>query len=208
MCPMTLPNKQWRRVLLMLVLLLAAWQLAGAGWIHAKAMLAQHLLARAWEHTREEGVPHKPWPWADTWPAARLQAPALGADYHVLAGTSGQALAFGPGLHEAFDGSAERWTVIAGHRDTHFRFLQALQPGMTLRLEDIAGRVRHFRVVAIRVVDSRVETLQPPASGADGLLLVTCYPFDSWQTNGPLRYVVEAQPSPAARRPVRDSGDG
>lgn len=208
MCLMTLPSRRRRRVLLWLVLLLAAWQLAGAGWIHAKAMLAQHLLARAWEDTREDGRPHKPWPWADTWPAARLEAPALGADYHVLAGTTGQALAFGPGLHEVFNGSAGRWTVIAGHRDTHFRFLQALQPGMTLRLEGIAGPVRHFRVVSARVVDSRVETLQPPAPDADGLLLVTCYPFDSWQPNGPLRYVVEAQPSPANRRFARDPGDG
>ena len=48
MCLMTPPTKQQRRVLLLLVLLLAAWQLADAGWIHAKAMLAQHLLARAW----------------------------------------------------------------------------------------------------------------------------------------------------------------
>ena len=45
------------------LLLLAGWQLAGAGWIHAKGVLAQHLLARAWREAVLTGVAPKPWPW-------------------------------------------------------------------------------------------------------------------------------------------------
>ena len=127
-----------RRPALVLVLLLAGWQLWGAAWIHTKAALAQYLLVRAWDSAQREGEAQKPWPWADTWPVARLQLPTLDADYRVLAGTSGQALAFGPGLHEVFDGAGGRWAVIAGHRDTHFGFLQSVQPGMALWLEDMA----------------------------------------------------------------------
>lgn len=197
-----------RRPALVLLLLLAGWQLWGAAWIHTKAALAQYLLVRAWDSAQREGEAQKPWPWADTWPVARLQLPTLAADYRVLAGTSGQALAFGPGLHEVFDGAGGRWAVIAGHRDTHFQFLQSVQPGMALWLEDMAGSVRTFQVASVRVVDSRVETLQPPSAGPAGLLLVTCYPFNDWRPNGPLRYVVEAIPSPAVRPLARGSMDG
>ncbi len=72
--------------------------LVGQGlWIHAKALLAQVLLERAFEQTLATGAPVKPWPWADTWPVARIEFPRLGKSVIVLAGSSGQALAFGPG---------------------------------------------------------------------------------------------------------------
>lgn len=53
-------------------------------WIPAKAVLAQVLLQYAWTQTVDAGGPngtdpaaiHRPWPWADTWPVARLRAPA------------------------------------------------------------------------------------------------------------------------------------
>ena len=52
---------------------------AGAGWIHAKAMLAQVLLERSWQARLAGGDAGaaKPWPWADTAPVARLQVPRL-----------------------------------------------------------------------------------------------------------------------------------
>jgi len=183
------------------LLLLAGWQLGSAGWIHVKALLAQHLLARAWSEAATTRVPQKPWPWADTWPVARLRVPDLQVQQYILAGTSGQALAFGPGMHEAFSGSPGNWTVLAGHRDTHFAFLWALEPGMLLSLEFAGGELRQYRVQSVRVVDSRYESLDPPVVGSPHLLLVTCYPFASGDVNGPLRYVVVA-------RSTRDSRSG
>ncbi|HEY9118841.1 MAG TPA: class GN sortase, partial [Marinobacter sp.] len=44
----------------------------------------------------------------------------------------------------------------------------------------------------IRVVDSRHEQINTAQLPQDSLLLVTCYPFDGLESNGPLRYVVEA----------------
>jgi sortase A len=175
------------------LLLLAGWQLGSAGWIHVKALLAQHLLAKAWSEASATGLQQKPWPWADTWPVARLRVPGLHVQRYILAGTSGQALAFGPGMHEAFSGSAGNWTVLAGHRDTHFSFLQALEAGMLLSLELAGGEMREYRVQSIRVVDTRHESLNPPAMADPHLLLVTCYPFASGDVNGPLRYVVAAR---------------
>jgi len=72
--------------------------LLGQGaWIQAKAVLAQILLERAFAETLATGRDAKPWSWADTWPVARVEAPRLGRSAIVLHGSSGQALAFGPG---------------------------------------------------------------------------------------------------------------
>src|SRR5260370_2399014 len=79
------------------VLALAGLVLFGQGiYIHAKALLAQVLLQRAFAETMAGGQPTKPWSWADTWPVARIEVKRLHASAIVLAGSSGQALALGP----------------------------------------------------------------------------------------------------------------
>ena len=80
--------------------------------------------------------------------------------------------------------------LLAGHRDTHFAWLAAVAPGDRLQLTDRAGTTRHYEVVRQRVLDSRAGPLQ--AGLADGLVLVTCFPFDAVVAGGRLRYVVEA----------------
>src|SRR5271166_1813896 len=59
-------------------------------WIHAKALLAQILLDRAFAASLATGRHVKPWPWADTWPIARIEVPRLGASVIALHGSSGQ----------------------------------------------------------------------------------------------------------------------
>jgi sortase A len=82
--------------------------------------------------------------------------------------------------------------VIAGHRDTHFRGLQHLETGSRVRLQSRNGDWRAFRVDRIRIVDSRHEQINTAQLPPDSLLLVTCYPFNGLENNGPLRFVVEA----------------
>ena len=65
---------------------------ANGMWIHGKALLAQTLLQRAWAQTQVRGESVKPWPWADTWPVARLQA--AGPDTAVLLPEDGDEAAF------------------------------------------------------------------------------------------------------------------
>ena len=185
------------------VALLAAalWQGAGAALIHAKAWLAPLLIDHAWSRSLATGgAAVKPWPWADIWPVAKLRAPDQGVERMVLAGDSGNALAFGPGhaIASAPLGSAGL-AVIGGHRDTHFAFLRNLRPGDLLELQLADGRWRRYRARAGRVVDARRERLQPQP-GREALLLVTCYPFDAVFAGGPLRYAVRA--TPAAAQPI------
>ncbi|MFB9067426.1 class GN sortase [Pseudofulvimonas gallinarii] len=182
-----------RRLAVVLLSAAALSCLAHAGWIHAKAMLAQVLLERAWNETLAEGGTHRPWPWADTWPVAKIHAPRLRQAQIVLAGDDGRALAFGPGWAQA-SGVPGRGgiTVISGHRDTHFAWLAQLQAGDRLQLDGVHG-TRSYAVTGTRVADSRHERIDVH-SGDDRLLLVTCWPFDAVVPGGPLRYVVSAQP--------------
>jgi len=109
-----------------LLLALIGLILFGQGaYIHAKALVAQVLLDRAFDKTIATGQATKPWSWADTWPVARIEVKRLHARAIVLAGSSGQALAFGPGHVERTADAGERGVAIySAHRDTHFAFLQ------------------------------------------------------------------------------------
>lgn len=167
-----------------------------AGYLHAKAWLAQVLLREAWAESQSSGAAHKPWPWADTHPVARLAVPAHGVEQIVLAGDAGRTLAFGPGWAESSALPGTRGTpVISGHRDTHFAFLEDLAVGDAIELDGARGRAM-YRVVDTQVVDSRDHRIAPGAH--DGLLLVTCWPFDAVAPGGPLRYVVRAERVDAA----------
>jgi sortase A len=187
--------KQFRaRLLFFGLIMLAVGFGAAAGRIYLKAWLAQRLLHRAWAATQAEGGPVKPWPWADTWPIARLSMPGRGIDLIVLADASGRSMAFGPGLvaGTAPPGAVGN-TVLSGHRDTQFRFLKDLRPGERMRLEAADGSQRDYAVIETLIVDAHaVEILWD--TGDAQLTLVTCYPFDAIAPGGPLRYVVRASP--------------
>ncbi len=174
------------------LLALGFWNLGQGAYIPAKAWLAQELMQRAWLRVTAGDDRAAPWPWADTWPVARLSAEGRDVDLIVLAGGSGRTLAFGPGHLEAsaLPGEAGN-TVIAGHRDTHFAFLRDVEAGELLGLESIDGERHVYQVTGTDVVDSRTGSLVLD-TGVATLTLVTCYPFDTLEPGGPYRYVVTA----------------
>ena len=80
---------------------------------------------------------------------------------------------------------------MAGHRDTHFAFLEHLGVGDRLWLETPDGAMHRYGVRGKGVVhESDTSPLEPAAEPV--LTLVTCFPFDAIQPGGPLRYVVRA----------------
>ena len=167
--------------------------LGQGAYIPVKAWLAQELMLKAWSRMQSGESRVTPWPWADTWPIARLTAKAGNVDLIVLAGGSGRTLAFGPGHlgASAMPGEVGN-TVIAGHRDTHFQFLKNVQAGEVLKLESGRGLEHTYEVVGVDIVDSRKASLSLDTDSAM-LTLVTCYPFDAIDVGGPLRYVVTAR---------------
>jgi sortase A len=175
-----------------IVLALTGLVLLGQGaWIHAKALLAQVLLERAFGETIATGHETKPWSWADTWPIARIEVKRLQASAIVLAGSSGQALAFGPGHVERTPDAGERGiAVYSAHRDTHFRFLKDVAIGDEIDVTRRDGSTFRYRVTATSVVRYDASGIDPLASGYE-LALSTCWPLDA-VTPGPMRYVVHA----------------
>jgi sortase A len=174
------------------LILLAGLLLFGQGaYIHAKALLAQVLLERAFATTIATGQPTKPWSWADTWPVARIEVKRLDASTIALAGSSGQALAFGPGHVELTANAGERGVAIySAHRDTHFRFLKDVVTNDIIDVVRSDGRRFRYRVDGTSVVRFDASGIDPSSGGYE-LVLSTCWPFGSL-TPGPERYLVHA----------------
>ena len=182
-----------RTIVTVVMLSLATWQFGQAAYIHAKALLAQYLLRDAWQHTLNGQRQVKPWPWADTWPVARMRVPAHEIDLIVLAGDGGRTLAFGPGYRF---GTAEIGapgnTMISAHRDTHFEFLKDITAGESIYVQLKNGKSKHYRIVSTEIVDENTAVIRTNDQHSS-LTLVTCYPFDAVVPGGPLRYIVVAE---------------
>lgn len=171
--------KHKARILIVMSLIVAGVGFAGVGlWIPMKAALAEILLEKAWEETRQgnrkgnSSQPTKPWPWADTWPVAKLTL--RGESLYVLAAAGGQSLAFGP---SHVRGSAQPGTfgtsVIAAHRDTHFKPLQNVQLGDVVNIERPDGTSLNYKINRTRVLE-RPHLVLPREDGIDRVVLVTC----------------------------------
>lgn len=161
-------------------------------WMHAKASLAQLLLERAFAQTLATGADTKPWSWADTWPIARIEVPRLKANAIVLHGSSGQALAFGPGHVETTPQAGSPGTAVySAHRDTHFRFLKDVVAGDLIVVSLRTGETHRFRVTHTSVVRWDQSGIDPFADGQH-LILATCWPLDA-KFAGPMRYLVHAE---------------
>ena len=205
-------HKQIRNLATIVIVLLftaSLWQLAAANWIQGKAIVAQHLLNHSWNETlinskpldTNQPVMHKPWPWADTWPVAKLIVPQYGIEQIILAGDSGSSLAFGPGYSLASARpNTTGTTMISGHRDTHFGFLKNLKLNDILLIQTADSTVS-YRIIDIQIVDSQLFSLQPD-SHEKNLVLVTCYPFDALTAGGTSRYLVYASAIPKNTNPL------
>jgi len=181
------------RILPVIMFALAIWQLGQGSYIYAKAQLAQYLIASAWQKSDGDSTQIKPWSWADMWPVARLVVPQHKIDQYVLAGASGESLAFGPGY--VFASAAPTTsgnTLIAAHRDTHFSFLKELKKGEVLTIYNQQGQRRDYVVQDMRVVDKDDIAWINAENYQYQLTLATCYPFNALKAGGRLRYVVRA----------------
>ena len=185
------------RIISGLLLMLGLFQGGQGGWIYAKAWLAGLMVEKAWTRTLEGEDRVRPWPWADTWPVARLSFPKYGSDMVVLEGASGRILAFAPGhLHGTATPGEDGACVVAGHRDTHFSVLEHLQQGDPIEVEGAGGSKHSYRVRESAVLHKDDVWALAPIGGAE-LILVTCWPFDAVIPGGSGRYVIWADRSPA-----------
>lgn len=186
-------NSRMTRSAAAFLLGLAGLVLFGQGaYVHAKALVAQVLLKRAFSETLVANRNVKPWPWADTWPVARIEIKRLGASTIVLEGSSGQALAFGPGHVELTPEAGERGVAIySAHRDTHFRFLKDVKIGDEILITRRDGKKFRYRIDGASVVRFDASGIDPLTGGYE-VVLSTCWPLEA-VTPGPMRYVVHGE---------------
>ncbi|MEM8815933.1 MAG: class D sortase [Pseudomonadota bacterium] len=159
----------------------------------AEMAVLQQLLRDAWEHNGYEDVIRLEERCPGAFPVFRLLAEKGDVDLVVLAGNSGRTLALGPGYlgTSALPGKRGN-TVIAGRRDTHFRFLSGLAVDDSIVIETLSGDKHLYRVIGLDVVDARRSSvvLDTPRSM---LTLVTGYPFDPAEPGDRQRFVVTAK---------------
>lgn len=187
------------RLLMAGLLVLGGWHLGHGAYLMAKAELAQWLLDRAWQEMQNQAQQSEgswqsipPWPWADTFPMAKLRWHNQAQEMVILEGASGRNLAFGPAhMSATVQPGQPGVSVIGGHRDTHFEFLQHVLLGDEFSIESINGDHYRFQVKEIIIADVR-ESKIPLQSSVAKVVLVACYPFDDWQAGSPLRYLVVA----------------
>ena len=169
---------------ILMLLLTSTW--GQAGYYVAKAHLAQHLIAQAWEQQLNHGEIVAPWSWADTYPIAKLTLDD-GYPLYVLAGANNRNLAFGPVLLTSDITSPN--IAIAAHNDSHFASLEHVAVGDTIRLE-FEGMRKVYQVEHIRIIDQHDVHILSQYAGQQ-VTLITCYPFETEVSSTNLRYVVQ-----------------
>lgn len=184
-------KKYFLHLMFIFLPLCGLWNIGNVTYLHLKASLAQTLLQMAWADTLNGQQQVKAWPWADTWPVGHLNVPKLNIDRIVLAGATGEAMAFGPGRF--FIGDRQHATLIAGHRDTHFAFLNKLTLGDEVQFQDKEGKLLRYEINK-RLIADKDQTQILANYPNDYLVLVTCYPFHTFATRSDQRLLLVAKP--------------
>jgi len=171
-----------------------------ASWLPAKALLSEQLISYSWHQTIDLQQKIKPWPWADTYPIAELSFLRLNKSIVVLNGGDPTTLAFSAGAIAPFNqANSTQPFVVAGHRDSHFSFLDEVFMNDIISLADKHGQSQLYQVEAIDIVDASTGEL-PVLADDSSLVLITCYPFTSIRNAATLtgndkneRYVITAK---------------
>lgn len=158
---------------------------ARAMWDEAQARYTVVLAEADYDHRgRAESV-------ATGEPVARLIIPSIGLDEIVLEGVDRDELNAGPGHlpGSAFPGEPGN-SIVSAHRDRHFRHLDQLEVGDTIRTES------GIHNVTWRIISKRVVTKESPAlfsATHATLTLTTCWPI-RYLGPAPDRLIITAEP--------------
>jgi sortase A len=120
----------------------------------------------------------------------RVTIPRLHLSAIVREGTSSKTLSLAAGHIPGTSLPGTKGNVaVAGHRDTLFRGLQAIERDDLIEFETLEGRF-HYKVESTEVVKPEHVGVLNPGRNPE-LTLVTCYPFD-YVGPAPDRFIVKA----------------
>ncbi|TPH12139.1 class GN sortase [Litorilituus lipolyticus] len=164
-----------------------------SAWLPCKAWLSQQLINYSWHQSQGTAKQITPWPWADTHPVAKMVIARLNKELIILQGVDPTTLAFSAGaMHQYSRLALNKPFVIAGHKDSHFSFLQDLQMKDIISLTDKEGKNQLYQVEHMEIIDSEEQALKIIEQDPN-LVLITCYPFNPLESGGSLRYVITAK---------------
>jgi len=183
----------WLRRLVITLCVVSFLTIAHSLHLPTKAWLSQALIAYSWKVTQNTKKPSQPWPWADTQTIAKMDIVRINKSMILLKGVDPTTLAFSAGvMHQYSTLNNDQPYVVAGHRDTHFSFLQEIQIQDVIKIEDINGNKQSYKVESVNIIDSEQSPLLLNISKPE-LILITCYPFNAIRAGGSLRYMVKAK---------------
>ena len=160
--------------------------------IEFKAQVSQKLLQYAWDKTIKTGKNQRPWKSFDGSPVFRLMIPSHDVDQVVLAGTSGQSLAFGPAFHEESNLPGSGGTIaLSSHRDSHGAYIKQLKKGDMIKLQDRSQKWYSYTIKNFDILNVRSDKIFT-TNDKEVLLIITCYPFKGITSDTHLRYIVSA----------------
>jgi sortase A len=120
----------------------------------------------------------------------RIEIPEIALSAPIMASISRDGLLRGAGHVPGTALPGGLGTIgIAGHRDTFFRPLRRIHPGMQIKVIGAAGAYR-YRVDSTEIVDPEEVKVLDIAS-RPMLTLITCYPFN-YIGAAPRRFIVHA----------------
>jgi len=122
----------------------------------------------------------------------RLAFPAQNKSFIVRDGATETNLLLGPARAEwsGVPGTVGN-TIIAAHRDTHFRVLKDVRKNEVISVRREDGRTFRYRIVKLQIVSAEDDEFYQ-ATSRDVLTLVTCYPF-YYLGPAPKRFIVRAE---------------
>ena len=165
--------------------------LARASEVPLKALAGQIMLRHVWDQTAASGTELKPWPSADFKVAGELTVPRLRLSQIVLDRVSGEAMAWGIGA-VSIDPSHANAIILAGHRDTHMKFMAKLRIGDVVNFRARDAALQSYKITKSLVIDTPHLTVEDSFQHASRLILTTCWPFNGTQ-QGPERYILIAE---------------
>ena len=174
-----------------LVLFLGVGLVINPIYFYTKGYLAQILLEKSWQNTKNKNCPQFAWSWAAVYPVGKIIFPTIKESHIILNNTTVEALAFGPGLVENTSLPGQSGNIcIAGHRDSFFKNIRNLNADDPIKISGI-NTEQIFKIKQFAIVyPENISWISSQTKGA--LTLITCYPFE-FTGNAPLRYIIRAE---------------
>ena len=82
--------------------------------------------------------------------------------------------------------------ILAGHRDTHMRFMAKLRIGDLVNFQASDASIQTYKIIKSMVLETPQLNVEDRFEESAQIILTTCWPFNGTQ-QGPERYVLVGQ---------------